>query len=100
MRLKYAEKLQQKQRQESKVVHTLLENKVLDKNISGYQAVKMIFIDEKDAANPDWKPSESVDQYAKDKDGDYINNPYDQNDAVHNFDNFKSKFVFVIQELL
>jgi hypothetical protein len=96
MRFKYAQKLQNKQKQETKVLHTLIENRVLDKNTGGYQAVKMIFLDEKEADEQDWKANTSD---LKDRD-DYASDPFNKNGETNSFESFKSMFERVFSVLL
>lgn len=58
MRERYQERLEAKLGEEKrKVLSTMIENSVLNKNTEGFQPVKMIFLTEKNAADSEWRIS-------------------------------------------
>ena len=58
MRSKYREMLEEKRAEEKlKVLSTMIENSVLNKDSQGFQPVKMVFLTEQNAADSDWRIS-------------------------------------------
>lgn len=58
MRDKYNEKLNKKLYEErNKYIDTYIENQVMNKQIDGYQPVRMVFLTEDNVADPDWRAS-------------------------------------------
>ena len=54
----YQHKLEMRLAEErNKIKYTLIENQVMNKQTNGYQPVKLVFMTEKNAENPEWRES-------------------------------------------